>query len=71
MVTLWGGRGLAAGGNDFLTFLFSGPSLYPSVGLQHLVLGFVVILLVTMGATFYPALLAARIQPVVAMQRKE
>jgi ABC-type lipoprotein release transport system permease subunit len=71
IVTLLGVSGISAGGNDFLTFLFSGPSLYPSVGLQHLVLGFVVILLVTMGATFYPALLAARIQPVVAMQRKE
>lgn len=66
-----GDVGLSAGGVDVLVFLFSGPRLYPSVGATQLLIGLVVVLLVSLASTLYPALIAARIQPVVAMQRTE
>ena len=56
---------------DILVFLFSGPRLYPEVGLGHILGAFVVIVVVILAATFYPARLATRIEPVVAMQARE
>jgi ABC-type lipoprotein release transport system permease subunit len=56
---------------DVLVFLFSGPRLYPSVGPGNLVFAAGVILTVSLAATFYPAFVATRIQPVVAMQARE
>lgn len=57
--------------NDFLTFLFAGPRLYPMVGAMNLVLALLATVIVSVAATLYPARLATRIQPVVAMQGKE
>ena len=57
--------------SDALIFLFSGPRLFPTVTSDHVVTAFVLILVVSLVATFYPALLATRIQPVVAMQARE
>ena len=71
IITALGQSGLPAGGQDVVVFLFSGPYLYPSVGPTQLVTGLVVVLLVSLASTLYPALVAARIQPVVAMQRNE
>ncbi|MDJ0763136.1 MAG: FtsX-like permease family protein [Myxococcota bacterium] len=56
---------------EILVFLFSGPRLYPTVGLGNLAIAWCVILGVSLGATLYPAYLATRIQPVVAIQAKE
>jgi ABC-type lipoprotein release transport system permease subunit len=56
---------------DILVFLFSGPRLYPTVGVNHLITAGVVIVVVSLIATFYPAFLATRIQPHVAMQARE
>ncbi len=58
-------------GNEQLVFLFSGPRLHPSFGLDHLLLGVVVILVVSLISTLYPARIATRIEPVVAMQASE
>lgn len=57
--------------HDIMVFLFSGPKLYPTVGSGNLIAAWVVILLVSLAATFYPAYMATRIQPVVAMQARE
>jgi ABC-type lipoprotein release transport system permease subunit len=67
----WLGRiGLPAG-NDFLSVLFGGKALYPSMAPEHAVLGIGLVLVVSFAATLYPALLAARVPPVVALQGKE
>ncbi len=57
--------------HDFLVFMFSGPRLYPSVGAHNLIFAWMVVLVVCLLATFYPAFIATRIQPIVAMQGKE
>ena len=57
--------------NDIMVFFFSGPRLYPQVGIGNFLGGVGVILVVSLVSTFYPAFLATRIQPVVAMQSKE
>ncbi|MBI5509449.1 MAG: FtsX-like permease family protein [Deltaproteobacteria bacterium] len=57
--------------NDQLQFLFSGPRLYPAAGLENLLLGCASVCLVSLGSTLYPARMATRVQPVVAMQAKE
>lgn len=68
---LWlNGAGIPAP-NDFLTFLFAGPRLYPNVGVINIVLALFATVIVSVAATLYPARLATRIQPVVAMQGKE
>lgn len=63
-------HGIAAA-TDVMVFLFSGPRLYPSIGLSNIVFGFGVVLFVTLVSTLYPARVATRIAPVVAMQAKE
>ncbi|MDF1561841.1 MAG: FtsX-like permease family protein [Deltaproteobacteria bacterium] len=62
-----GQAGIPAGGVDILVFLFSGPKLYPSVGLVHVLIGVATILVVSILSTVYPAWIATRVQPVVAM----
>jgi len=57
--------------HDVLTFLFSGPRLFPTYGLWNLITAWLAILGVSLLATFYPAFLATRIQPAVAMQTRE
>ncbi|MFC1610577.1 ABC transporter permease [Myxococcota bacterium] len=70
VVGLLGTSGIPAA-NDIMIFLFSGPRLFPEVGASNVVFALVVILLVSLASTLYPALMAARVQPVVAMQAKE
>lgn len=57
--------------SDELVFLFSGERLYPVMGLSNFFGGLLVILVVSVLATFYPAFVATRIQPVVAMAGRE
>jgi ABC-type lipoprotein release transport system permease subunit len=56
---------------DLLQVLFGGPRLYPSVHVDNIVAGLFATLVVSVFATLYPARLATRVQPVVAMQGKE
>lgn len=70
-VTWLGAVGIPAGSQDTLIFLFGGPRMYPSFGAANLALGLVSILVVSLVSTLYPARLATRIPPVVAMQAKE
>lgn len=70
VVWLLGAVGVPAP-NDVLVFLFGGPRLYPTLGVGNVVLALVVIAAVSLVATLYPARLATRVPPVVAMQRTE
>jgi ABC-type lipoprotein release transport system permease subunit len=69
-VTGLGNVGIPAA-TDIMVFLFSGPRLFPEVGASNIGFALVVIFLVSLVSTFYPARIAARVQPVVAMQAKE
>ncbi len=69
LVAWMGSAGIPAS-NEVLVFLFGGPRLYPSVGWENVGLAVGIILGVSLVSTLYPAVLAARIQPVVAMQSR-
>jgi hypothetical protein len=56
---------------DVLQVLFGGPRLYPTLTLGNVVAGLAATLVVGVFATLYPARLAMRVPPVVAMQGKE
>jgi ABC-type lipoprotein release transport system permease subunit len=56
---------------DLLQVVFGGPRLYPTVTVGNVVAGLVATLIVGVLATLYPARLATKVQPVVAMQGKE
>jgi ABC-type lipoprotein release transport system permease subunit len=57
--------------NDIVSFLFSGPRLYPNIR-WNIIIGtpFVITLVATLSS-IYAARLAARVQPAEAMQEKE
>ncbi|MCA9555394.1 MAG: ABC transporter permease, partial [Myxococcales bacterium] len=57
--------------NRQLIFLFGGPRLFPEVGASNLVAGLVVIIVVSLISTLYPAFIATRISPVAAMRTEE
>ncbi|MSQ03325.1 MAG: ABC transporter permease [Myxococcales bacterium] len=57
--------------NDFLSILFGGKAMFPEWQAGHLLLGVGLVLAVSLLATIYPALLAARVPPVVALQGNE
>ena len=70
-LVVMGNVGIPAGSQDILIFLFSGPRLYPDVTATNFIIGFFVVLIMSIVSTLYPAFIATRIQPVVAMQAKE
>lgn len=57
--------------NDILVFLFGGPALYPTLGVSDVVTALVIIVAVSVLAALYPARVATKVPPVVAMQRTE
>jgi len=57
--------------NDVMVFLFGGPELYPTFTAGNLFLGAFIILIVSLISTLYPAIVATRVQPVVAMRGKD
>ncbi len=82
---LFGGLGMLAGWgvlaaiattgiaapNDVMYFFFSGPRLIPQLSTWPLVVALVIILVVTIGSTLLPALMAMRVSPLRAMQADE
>ena len=58
-------------GDPILYFMFGGPRLYPTLSVFHPVIAGSTVLIVTFVATLYPAWLAARIEPIVAMAGKD
>ncbi|WP_373046487.1 ABC transporter permease [Vulgatibacter sp.] len=71
LIVLLGNVGIPSAGNDGLIFLFGGPALHPELVGSNLVLGLAAIVTVSLVSTLYPARIAARIAPVVAMQSRE
>jgi len=65
-----GAQGIAAP-NDVMYFFFSGPRLVPQVSTWPLVVALVIVLVVTIGSTLVPALMATRVSPLRAMQADE
>jgi ABC-type lipoprotein release transport system permease subunit len=57
--------------NDFMTFLFSGPRLFPSLQWGLVILSPLVISIVATIASIYAARHAAHVNPAEAMQEKE
>lgn len=51
-----------------LFVLFGGPRLYPSAGADDLLFGLVTVTIVALASTLYPATMAARVPPIVAMR---
>jgi ABC-type lipoprotein release transport system permease subunit len=56
---------------DVMYFFFSGPRLYPHLSPSNVIGAMVIVILVSVVSTLYPAFLAARVPPVRAMQTDE
>ncbi len=69
-VSWLGQRGIPAW-NDIVTFFFSGPRLYPALASKNLVLALVIVIVVSVVSSTYPAWLAMRVSPRQAMQSEE
>ncbi|MGO8970415.1 MAG: ABC transporter permease [Myxococcaceae bacterium] len=65
-----GSKGIRATA-DVMYFFFSGPRLYPHLSSSNVVAAMVIVGLVSVVSTLYPAFLAARVPPVRAMQTDE
>jgi ABC-type antimicrobial peptide transport system permease subunit len=63
--------GISAGGNETFYFFFSGPRLFPTLSPMNVIAALIIVILVTILSTLYPAFLATRIAPVRAMQTEE
>jgi ABC-type lipoprotein release transport system permease subunit len=57
--------------NDVAYFFFSGPRLLPELSTTNLVVALVIIFLVTLLSTLFPAVIATRVSPLRAMQADE
>jgi ABC-type lipoprotein release transport system permease subunit len=57
--------------NDQLYFFFSGPSLVPRLGTASLAVSLAIVLVVSIASGLYPALIAARVSPLEAMQSED
>ncbi len=57
--------------NDVLVFLFAGPRLYPVISPMHFLISGMLVALVALISTLYPAWLAMRVTPLEAMQDAE
>jgi ABC-type lipoprotein release transport system permease subunit len=56
---------------QLIEVLFGGPRLYPTFTAGNVIAGLVSTLIVSVAATLFPATMATRVEPVVAMQGKE
>ncbi|MEY4064708.1 MAG: hypothetical protein RIR26_916 [Pseudomonadota bacterium] len=70
LVAFLGARGIASP-SDFVSFLFGGPRLYPTTSVSLAVWAPLVVSLLALVFTMYPAFLASRISPAAAMQDRE
>jgi ABC-type lipoprotein release transport system permease subunit len=57
--------------SDVMSFFFSGPRLYPTVGVTQLLFALVTVLVVSVVSGIYPAWLAMRVSPREAMQSED
>jgi hypothetical protein len=68
---LWLGKVGLPAPEGILVLLFGGPRLYPTIGVDDVMFAMLTITLVAVLSTLYPARLAARVPPIVAMQGQE
>ena len=61
----------SAGTNNILVVLFGGPSLHPHMTLSAVLVSAGCIGFVSLVATLYPAIIATRVAPIVAIQKRE
>jgi hypothetical protein len=54
-----------------LRFFFGGPALHPTLSQENLILAFCIVLAVSLISTLYPAAIATRVSPVLAMSSDE
>jgi len=71
IVWLIGASGGIPATNDQLYFFFSGPSLVPRLGSSSLAVSLAIVLVVSIASGLYPALIAARVSPLEAMQSED
>jgi len=67
-LVLWANLVGIPAASDVMVFLFAGPRLHPFLTPLHVAISMGVVFLVTLLSTLYPALLATRVTPLVAMQ---
>jgi ABC-type lipoprotein release transport system permease subunit len=70
LVGFLGARGIASP-SDFVSFLFGGPRLYPTLSPTVALVAPCVVALLALIFTLYPAFMASRITPAAAMQDRE
>lgn len=70
MITWLGEVGIKAPSAQAM-FIFGGPKLYPTWTWFNVAFGVGSVSVISLLSTFYPAMMAARVQPVVAMNPKE
>ncbi len=70
LITFLSSHGLAAPSNQ-LIFLFGGPRLFPTISAGNVMLGIISIVVVSLISTLYPAFVATRIQPIMAMRAED
>ena len=70
-IVLWMQANGIAAWNDVTYFIFAGPTFNPVLLPKHLIIAMVVIALVSIGSTLYPAILATRVTPREAMASEE
>ncbi len=67
-IVIWLGNVGIPAQNEIMVFIFSGNRLFPTVGAEHLGLGVIIILIVSLVSTWYPARMATRVEPIEAMR---
>lgn len=67
VIVLWLGATGIASRNEFMTFLFSGSHLRPELSIPQMLFAIGLVVVVGVLSTFYPARLAARVNPAQAM----
>ncbi len=70
IILFLGQYGLPAN-NEIVRFIFAGPRLYPEFTTGNLLFAVAVIFAVSVVSTLYPAIVAMRVQPVVAMRGRD
>lgn len=70
LITWIGSAGIPATTEE-LYFFFAGPKWHPTVSLSNVIVAYVIVLVVSVISTLYPALVATRVNPVTAMSAAE
>jgi ABC-type lipoprotein release transport system permease subunit len=70
-LVMWAGSSGIPAFTEELYFFFAGPRWFPEVSVRQVIAAYVIVLVVSLASTLYPALIATRIAPVEAMASDE